>query len=276
MSTHSLEEPLVSIIIVNYNGIACTREAVLSILRFSRNSEVVVVDNCSADNSVDALRNEFPAIKVISLTENKGFGYGCNRGADAARGRYFFFLNNDTVLTQDTPSALSAYMDENTRVGGCGPKLLHADGTYQLSFGLDPSFRNEWTVRRWQQRSRNKDAALHASLEQQYGNNKVDWVTGAALMVRKDVFQRVGGFDESFFMYFEDADLCRRIRELGFDIMYLTGSTLIHLSGESAKKRKAIVDLEYRRSQVRYYRKHRSAISALLVWLYVQLRSVVH
>ncbi len=275
MNNPPLEKPLISIIIVNYNGIAYTRDAVLSVFRHSQNSEVIVVDNCSTDDSVEALRNEFSSLTVLSLNENRGFGYGCNRGAEAAKGKYLFFLNNDTLLSEDTPAVLASFLEKNPTVAACGPKLLNGDGTFQLSFGLDPSIVNEWIVRRWQYPRKRARGAIMSSLERRYAYAKVDWVTAAALMMRKAVFQQLNGFDESFFMYFEDVDLCKRIRDMNFSVMYVNMSSLTHLRGQSAKDGSSAINLEYRRSQIYYYRKHRSAIALLLLRLYLGLRPLL-
>ena len=275
MNNSSFDKPLISIIFVNYNGIAYTRGAVLSVLRHSQNSEVIVVDNCSTDDSVKALRNDFSSLTILSLHENRGFGYGCNRGAEAAKGKYLFFLNNDTLLSEDTPEILSSFLEKNPSVGACGPKLLNPDGTFQVSFGLDPSFVNEYIVRRWQHPRKSAREAIMSSLERRYAQGKVDWVTGAALMIRKDVFRKLNGFDESFFMYFEDADLCKRIRETGYSVIYLPKTSLIHLRGQSAKDSTSAIDLEYRRSQLYYYGKHRSPVAVLALRLYLALRSLL-
>lgn len=272
MNNSSFEKPLISIIIVNYNGFEYTRTAVKSVLRFSPNSEIIVVDNHSTDGSPDLLAKEFRDIQVVPLKENRGFGYGNNRGAESARNKFLFFLNNDTYLTEDTPSALAAVLEGNENIGACGPKLLNADSSYQLSMGFDPSIKNEWAVRRMQQRVRNRDTAYVSRLERRFGNNDVDWLTGAALMVRKVVFDAVGGFDEGFFLYFEDADLCRRIRERGYAIKYVPTSSLVHLLGRSSDEALHRISQEYRKSQVRYYRKHASAVSLWLLRLYLKYR----
>ena len=264
--------PFASIIIVNYNGLAYTQEAVLSILKYSQSSEIIIVDNCSTDESAETLAEEFSSLKIISLNENRGFGYGCNRGAEAAKGKYLFFLNNDTLLTEDTPAILTSYLETNPTVAACGPKLLNRDGSFQVSFGLDPSLVNEWIVRRWQRPSKRASGASVHSLERRYAGAKVDWVTAAALMMRTDVFRQLDGFDETFFMYFEDADLCRRVRQLNYSVRYLTMTSVVHFRGQSAKEGSSIINREYRRSQINYYRKHRSPIVMGVLKAYLAVR----
>lgn len=266
----------VSIIIVNYNGLRYARNCVASILRWSPRSEIIIVDNGSTDGSVESLRKEFPQIRLIALTKNNGFGHGNNRGAEVATGNVFFFLNNDTLLTEDTPAVLAAYLERNSEVAACGPKLLNEDRTFQLSFGLDPSIKNERIVRRMQRRLRNGDVHYASWLEKRHADKVIDWATGAALMVRREVFEKIGGFDDRFFMYFEDADLCRRIRKAGFEIRYNPETSVVHLLGQSVKDGNPNVGVEYRRSQIYYYRKHRSPIALLLLRLYLALRPFIH
>lgn len=266
---------MVSIIIVNYNGYEHTRNSILSVLRYSPQSEIIVVDNCSTDGSGGMLQKEFPQLAIIIEDENKGFGFGCNRGAEAATGKYLFFLNNDTLLSEDTPAILASFLEKSPTVAACGPKLLNPDGTFQLSFGLDPSLLNEWIVRRWQRPGRSAREAIVSSLERRYGHAEVDWVTAAALMMRKDVFQKLNGFDESFFMYFEDADLCKRIRDLNYSVMYANMTSVIHLRGQSAKDGTPAISRDYRRSQIYYYRKHRSQVALSLLRAYLAVRPLL-
>jgi GT2 family glycosyltransferase len=262
----------VSVVIVNYNGYDHTRNAILSVLQHSAESEIIVVDNCSTDGSGGLLQKEFHQLTVIIGDENKGFGFGCNRGAEAAKGKYLFFLNNDTLLSEDTPAILASFLEKDPTVAACGPKLLNPDGTFQVSFGLDPSLVNEWIVRGWQRPRKGAREAIMSSVERRYAHAKVDWVTGAALMVRKDVFQKLNGFDESYFMYFEDADLCKRIRILGFDIFYYAQASLTHFAGLSVKERKTEVSVEYRRSQLRFYDKFHSLAERICLRLFLLVK----
>jgi GT2 family glycosyltransferase len=272
---NSPEQPVVSVIFVNYNGRRCTREAVLSVLRYSPGSEIIVVDNCSTDGSVEAFKKEFSSLIVLPLDSNRGFGFGCNRGAEAAKGRYLFFLNNDALLSEDTPTILASFLEEHPTVAACGPRLLNPDNSFQLSLGLDPGIVDEWTMRSWQKHLRMNTPGFALQLEERFAGAKVDWVSGAALMIRRDVFRRLEGFDESFFMYFEDADLCRQIRGLGYDVAFVNATSVVHLLGQSAKDRKSVVALEYRKSQLRYYQKHLSPFSVLLLRFYLFLRRLL-
>lgn len=263
----------VSVIIVNYNGVEDTRRCVTSVMRYSPQSEIIVVDNYSSDNSGEILSREFPNIVLVKLTENRGYGHGCNKGAKNARGKHLFFLNNDAYLTEDSITALSQHLDRNPRAGVCGPKLVHPDGVFQLSFGDDPSIVNEWKTRTTQKRLRKGNSQYAEKLSHRFNKeSSVDWVTGAALMVREELFQKVGGFDGIFFMYFEDADICRRVRSAGYEVRYVPSTSIVHRLGRSLGHRRAGILLDYRRSQLHYYRKHRSLFSTILLRVYVFFR----
>lgn len=267
----------VSVILLNHNGLERTRNAVKSVQQFSPQSEIIVVDNNSADGSVEHLGREFPKIRLIPLFENRGFGAGNNRGAAVATGEFLFFQNSDTLLLEDTPSLLAAIMEADPGIAACGPRLVNDDNTFQLSFGSDLSFLKEWKLRRMHSRLQKSDSSIRAKLESRYSTRReVDWVTGAALMIRRDVFQGVGGFDETFFMYFEDADLCRRIRKLGLRVLYTPTSTVVHFGGNSGLNPGSKVALEYRRSELHYYRKHASDVAYFLLRSYLICKFSVH
>ena len=263
----------VSVIIVNYNGFAHTKNAIDSVHRCSPASELIVVDNRSADGSAKLLAAEFPGIQLVVSDENRGFAAGCNAGERVATGNYLFFLNNDAVLVEDTPAILASVLETNPGVCACGPKLKSPDGQFEISFGNDPSLAGEWRMRRMHRRLRDDRGEYSKILERRYdANRKVDWITGAALMVRREGFREAGGFDERFFMYFEDADLCRRMREMNYGILYVPSTPVLHVRGGSTDQNVRRVRSAYRESQIRYYRKHRSILSQYVLRVYLGLR----
>lgn len=261
----------ISTIIVNFNALGFTREAISSLLKFTEPHEIIVVDNGSIDENVDLLRSEFPTVKTIRLQTNIGFGGANNAGASLARGDILFFLNNDAYVEQDVIQRLSRHFEKDLRVGACGPKLRNPDGSFQFSTGIDPSLIGEWKTRRQNQ---NKAGAVYSDsglipLSKLSEPVVVDWVTGAALMVRKDVFEMLGGFDDQYFMYFEDADLCRRIRLQGMRILYDPTTELFHHRGVTRVTRIGVTSLEYRKSQLHYYEKFNGQISILFLRTYL-------
>ncbi|MBI3788099.1 MAG: glycosyltransferase family 2 protein [Ignavibacteriales bacterium] len=263
----------VSIILVNYNGCEFTRDALRSIAMHSPQSQVIVIDNHSMDKSKELLPSEFPSVKFLFLDENRGFGAANNAGAAIAEGEHLFFLNNDTKLLSDTPAKLAEIFLSGKNIGICGPKLLNEDSTFQLSFGNDPSILGEWKTRRVERNIQQGNKESLEYFEQTYSaQTNVDWVTGAALMIPKNLFHRIGGFDERYFMYFEDADLCHRVRKEGYKVCYVPTAALIHYGGKSYSKGNEKIITEYRVSQLHFYKKHRGKLQQLSLRLYLFLK----
>lgn len=256
-------QPEVSIIIVNYRGVEYTTQCIRSILSTDVKLpyEVIVVDNHSEDGSVQVLRSQFPDIRVIEAEENRGFGAANNAGANIAEGDFLFFLNNDTKILDDCFTPLINFLREHRDCGIVAPKLIYPDGRFQLSYGRYPSLLNELRTKRL---SREEENITPPDIPQ-----KKEWVTGAALCLRKELFLSIGGFDETYFMYFEDADLCRRITQAGYTIYYIPTVSIIHFKGMSHTSKKNTIYLEYRRSQLRYYRKHSSFVQLIFLKAYL-------
>jgi GT2 family glycosyltransferase len=261
----------VSIIIVNYNGCALTRQCLGSIREHIAGPvEVVVVDNASSDDSRQVLPGLFPNVRFVWLDDNRGFGYANNRGAEHATGDILFFLNNDTILTSDPLGALIDRFAADADCAIAAPKLLNRDGSFQLSFGEFPDIQTEARTR-----SISRDPAAIRRLEpQQTAPVRKDWVTGAALLIRGTMFRNIGGFDERFFMYFEDSDLCKRVANTGASVWYCPSVSLIHLGGSSYTKKDPRISLEYRKSQILYYQSHHSLIQRMMLFVFLWLKYV--
>jgi len=270
----------VSIIIVNYRRFDLTSKCVESLRVHSPQTEIILVDNASRDGSVERLREIFPDITIVEMNGNNGFGFANNAGAAAASGNHLFFLNNDTIVHSDSPQHLSSVLQKEQKAAVVGPRLSYEDGSFQLSFGFDPSPLNEWKTKRMKKGLFRRDAKLADKVQSRYASvTPVDWVTGAALMIRSEVFESIGGFDEAYFMYFEDADLCRRVRKKGWAVLYDPAATIMHYEGGSVASNDMSVYIGYRRSQLRYYRKHGTLLSRVILRLYLTLmfglRSVI-
>ena len=250
-----------SIIIVSYNTKMLLGDCLWSIFgKLSGDFEVIVVDNASNDGSQEMLKKDFAgSVKLIESKKNLGFGPANNLAAKQAQGEFLFFLNSDTILKQDILPGLADFLADNKDIGVVTPKLLLTDGREQLyAYGRFPTILNSII----------KSAGLVSH------NNSwftVDWVSGAALIIRRDLFERIGGFDEKYFMYFEDIDLCRAVYNLGFKAAVLPTVSLIHLGGKSLRQfgqRKAF----YYQSQNYFYLKHygwfRAIIMRLIRWPY--------
>jgi GT2 family glycosyltransferase len=261
---------MISIIIVNYNGkdfiVQCLRS--LESLRLSMPMETIVVDNNSTDGSVEAIKALYPKVKVNAQKHNYGFGKANNIGANASTGEYLFFINNDTVFTEDLVAPLSLFLKENPSCGAVGPLLVNADGTYQHSYGYFPSIINEWRVQ--------KETKAIKSIPTNLTPQEVDWVSFAAVMIPRAVFEQISGFDERYFMYFEDADVCVRLKEIGYSTIYCPAHSLVHLGGASwSQKNIDAIRYEYRRSQLLYYSKHISLWQTFLLRFYLLLKHIL-
>jgi GT2 family glycosyltransferase len=227
----------ISIIIVNYNTWQCLKNCLKSIKDkvTGIDYEIIVVDNDSQDGSREMLRENFLDVTLI-CSENRGFGAANNRGVQVAQGRNILFLNPDTLLINNAVKIMSDYLDAHSEVGACGGNLYQADGTTPVNscwnFYSDVTGAFNLITATFALRT------LHPKTHK-YNRSKcplrVAWVSGANLMVRKSVLDQTGGFDEDFFMYCEDMELCYRIHQVGFLIMSLPDAKIIHLEGQSSK-----------------------------------------
>lgn len=235
-----------SIIIVNFNTKELLENCLNSIFQnIKADYEVIVVDNASTDGSVEMLAAEFKnRARTVSNQKNLGFGQANNLGAKIANGRFLFFLNSDTIIKENILPALSDFFDRDESIGIISPRLILEDGFKQPNaFGKYPTLKNLIFERP------KEPSASQSNFFQ------VDWVSGAALIIRKEIFQKLGGFDEKFFMYFEDADLCLRAARLGKKIMVFNGAQVTHLVGRSIKKGKIRKNYYYI-SQNYFFEKH--------------------
>ena len=233
----------VSVIIVSYNVRSYLAHAIDSILKSNyKKLEIIVVDNHSYDGTCDYLKENYQDIKplhVISNSENVGFGKAVNQASEVATGEYMMVLNPDTIIEENTISTMVEYLEKNNSVGMVGPKILNADGTLQLAckrsfptikvalpklLGLDKIFpRSRWA---------GKYNLTYLDPEKIH---KVDAISGSCMLIKSKLFKQISGFDEKFFMFGEDLDLCKRIWESNHEIHYLPETKIIHYKGESVK-----------------------------------------
>ena len=262
----------VSIILVNYNG----SQVVIDCLDSLQNTlqtiahEVIVVDNASTDGSADLIETLFPTMHLVRQSQNRGFGAGNNLGASFANGEFLLLLNTDTLLTFDILPYLVDLMRQDPTIGIIGPQLLNPDGGLQRSTAPEISIWGECQALKQQldDRSRHQISQEFAKMQD------VDIVVGAALFIRKGLFEALAGFDETFFMYFEESDLCRRAQTKGWKVVYAPSVALIHLGGYSVSKTPDKLRLDYRRSQLYYYQKHRPIWEQVTLRIYLVMKFV--
>jgi hypothetical protein len=223
--------------------------------------EIIVVDNASTDGSQDLLSAGFPSVRVIANRDNVGFSRANNQAIRASGGELLMFLNTDTVPGPGSVRRLIGTLDADPGIGGCGPALIHPSGAHQVSFGRSVTFFGQL----WQKAVLNP--YYKRALPRRRSPLVTGWLSAACLLARRDAVDRAGGFDEDFFIYFEDIDLCRRIRAAGWRLVFEPGARVLHQGGATTSSRARSSRLEYRQSQLRYYAKHASRFSnGLLRW----------
>ena len=231
-----------SIIIVNYNVKHFLEQCLYSVQKAitGMQAEVIVVDNSSSDNSMDYLSPGFPSTRFIANKENVGFAKACNQGLQKSGGKYILFLNPDTILPEDCFQKCITFFESTKNAGALGVKMLDGSGKflkeskrafpspmtslYKL-FGLSKLFPRSKTFSKY-----------HLGHLAENENHEVDVLAGAFMMIKKEVLDNVGGFDETFFMYGEDVDLSYRIQKAGYKNYYLAETSIIHFKGESTPK----------------------------------------
>ena len=228
-------EPHLSVLIVNYNGERFLDACLESVRRHLRmDHEIVVVDNASSDGSVERLRTHHPDVRVVVSPVNGGFAAGNNLGARVARGRYLLLLNNDTVV-ESPLDPMVGLMDREPGLGALGCSLVYADGRRQESIGLEHSAGRlllSWAGLQPLLPGNLARRTLSA-LDPAYAAERVPahWVSGACLLTRRTLWERLGGLDERYFMYVEDTDYCRRVRQAGAQVAYSACSRVTHFEG---------------------------------------------
>lgn len=232
----------ISIIIVNYKSKKKTASCVDSVLSSDLggiNYEIIVVDNNSKDGIKDLLSKKYPQVVFLQSNKNLGMGGGNNLGINVSKGEFVLILNPDTLVANNSIRLLYNFIKNNLEIGIVGPKLLNPDGTLQYSclrfpHLMTPIFRRTFL---------GKFAKKHLDkfLMKEFDHNSVkdaDWILGSCLMIRNKILKEItSGFDKRFFMYFEDTDLCRRVKDAGFRVVYFPKVTVIHdHMRDSAKK----------------------------------------
>jgi len=254
----------VSIIIVNYNTKELLKQCLKSVFEKTQNIdfEVIVVDNVSKDGSQQMIKNEFSNVTLIESNENLGFGRANNSGAKIAQGKYLFFLNPDTILINNAVKILFDFMEKNQNCGICGGNIFDENLKPILSYGWLPNILDELT---------GLFSIKHENFNHSDKPKKVRCITGADLMIRKEIFDVINGFDSDFFMYHEELELTHRVKKLGYLVYNVPQANIIHLEGQStnceqkAKFKLIGRRLYYQKTHSEFYRKIADSIYFLTV-----------
>jgi GT2 family glycosyltransferase len=267
--------PDVSVVIVSFNTRDLLRECLTTLAAEAGGVtwEAIVVDNASRDGSAAMVETEFPDVKLVPSDVNLGFGAANNRAFPLARGRHVVLLNSDAFLTPGALARSVAHMDADPRIGLGGARLVGRDGAWQPSARMFPGPFTELFALSGLA-GRHPRSRIFGHLDRTWADPmapaRVDWVPGAYSIVRREVLAAVGDFDERFFLYYEEVDLCRRIKAAGWDVAYWPDVEVVHLGGESSKTLThltlsgsgAQLTLWRMRSQLMYHRKHHGTLGA--------------
>lgn len=270
-----------SIIIVNWNTKDLLQACLQSVFAHppAGSFEVWVVDNASTDGSVAMLRQhfppaQFPQMRLLTNGDNGGFGKGNNQAFERCNGRYIFLLNSDTEVKPLALTRLVQFMDMQPDAGAAGSLLLNPDGTRQESCYPRPTlFRELWRLLhldRLYMLGRYPMADWEATAPRE-----VDVIQGAALILRREILQKIGLFDETYFMYSEEVDLCRRLQKNGWRLFWLPQSQVVHYGGQSTRQMAEVMFLQLYQSKLIYFRKHDGRLAVWLYKLILALASLV-
>lgn len=259
----------VAVVIVTYNSRTDIERCLHSVFEGGPGTgpaEVVVVDNASTDDTVAYVTAQWPSVRVIASPDNRGFSAANNLGIGATTAPLVLLLNPDTVVPPGAIDALARRLVAAPGIGLIGPRLVDAHGAPELSFGpmispwgeLRQKLRLTGARRGWR-------VAQQALVRMTACAGPRDWVSGACLLIRRDVLEATGGLDERFFMYTEDVDLCAEVRRLGYTVWFEPSVTVMHLRGQSAATNPH-TDRLRRQSHVAFYRKHHPRWVGLLQW----------
>jgi GT2 family glycosyltransferase len=277
--------PDASVVVVSFNTVDLLRDCLQALYRElgGISNEVFVVDNVSHDSSADMVQREFPSVRLIRNKVNRGFGGANNQAFTLSTGRYILLLNSDAFLQPNALRLSIRYMDEEPRIGLGGARLISEDHSWQPSARLFPSLLNDFLSLSGLAAKYPKSSFLGRQDNTWKDQNQaldIDWVPGAYSIIRRTVLEEVGYFDEQFFLYYEEVDLCRRIKKAGYLVRYWPDVVVMHMGGASSKTVKdlamsrsgAQLELWRMRSGFLYYRKHHGNAA----WIWKEIESTWH
>ena len=258
----------VSIVIVNFRAYGELHACLESLgARTGSGAEIVVVDQAPERTEVDRLRERFPRVTLVESPENRGFASGVNLGARRSESDHLLILNPDCEIAADGVARLAAWLDAHPEAGAVGPRVRDRDGAVQASARRFPDIttafagRSSWLTRAFPGNPLSRlNLPVPAEMTQA---TEVDWVSGACVLVRRRAFDEIGGMDPGFFLYWEDADLGRQLKDAGWATYYHPDVEAIHKAGRSSRFVPVRSAVAFHRSVLRYYWKHSSTIGRL-------------
>lgn len=264
----------ISVIIVSWNVRALLERCLRSLYEHSSGvaCEVIVVDNASSDGTADMVARLFPQVRLVANDANRGFAAANNQGAAVSSGRLLFFLNPDTELTENSLQKLIDVFRAHPEAGAVGPQLRYGDGSVQPTVKRDPTGCDQaWVLTKlfhWIQ-----PACVRRYLAKDWDYRReqaAEQLMGAAIAVRADIFRSIGGWDESYFLWWEDVDLCTRLRQAGNVLLYTPATAITHHEGKSfAQQLSFKKQLRFTRGMRIYFRAHRP------YWEYISISFLI-
>lgn len=269
----------IAIVVVSYNTCAHLRDCLASVYAAGA-TQVVVADNGSSDGSLEMVRSEFPTARLLVDRSNPGYGAAANAGIAHCDADYVLLLNSDTVLRAGALEALHTYMDAHPRAAVVGPRLVNPDGTLQRSIHQFPSplvtlLDYSWVG--WAVGQIPLLRKLYLASDSHTRARVTPWVTGAALAIRKHAFESVGGFDRSYFMYYEEVDLSYRLHRAGWETHFAPVTDVMHVGGASTRQDIGRMAAQQMTAAIRFSERYHSrlAVHATALALRFGLRSRV-
>jgi len=270
----------VSVIVVSFNSEPHLDRCLSAAIR--DDCEVVVVDCTSTDRSVAIVRERYPTVRVLELDQNVGYGAGNNEGAALVSGEYLLLLNPDAWPVGDAIDRLATFLDLHPRAALVGPRLLSPDGILQPSVRGFPTLwrlATEYFFLRWFAPHTQFLNAFYAANFDHCSHREAEFVAGAAVLIRRQAFNQVGGFDPAFFMFNKEVDLCRRLRDAGWTVDFMPEAEFVHVGSASTRAVQSDMYREQLRSHLRFLAKHESPAAAanarlLLLWA-MRLRALI-
>ena|SRR6185503_7160586 len=256
-----------SVVIVSWNAKAFLLKCIDSILRQAsvESLEIVIVDNASADGSAEAVRDNYPQVKLIANDKNYGFAKATNMGIRATTGDYLFLINSDVVVSDECFAKTIAYMDEHPEIGMLGPRIVGQDGRVQRSCMGYPSLWDAMCRAVALDRLFPRSKLFGAHLLTYWNHDEtrpVEVINGCFWVVRRTATEQVGLLDERFFIYAEDIDWSKRFNEGGWKVVFFSEAEALHYGGASSANEPIRFDIEGQRANYQYWQKHHSRVAA--------------
>lgn len=254
--------PQISIVTVNYNGFADTCELIESLQQYATFSyELIVVDNASVKDESTLIRNLYPSVTCIRSEKNLGFAGGNNLGIKEAKGDFIFLLNNDTYITDDSLISLTHFLESHPQAGAVSPKIKFAEFPDEIQFA---GYSDLSAITQ-----RNHSIGFGEKDEGQYDNpTQTYFLHGAAMMIPRNLIEKVGLMSEIFFLYYEELDWCKRIRENGYELWYVPTATIYHKESKSVGQKSALKNFYMTRNRLLYAWRHSKGLTRCMTITY--------